>query len=172
MLTGVAPHISAWVITDTGSDDGTPEIITDFFRRQYSGEITRAPFHDFSQARNAALYAAQQSEYDFDDILLCDADMQLQVIDPNWKEFFQGARSYDMFQCAGILHYQNRRIVKRGESDNYLGVTHEFLNVDTGGCLPKEIAHFVDHADGAQSARQVQAGHQTPQTRTQRRTKQ
>ena len=70
------------------------------------------------------------------------------VIDPNWKEFFQGARSYDMFQCAGILHYQNRRLVKRGESNGYLGVTHEFLNVDTGGCLPKEIAHFIDHADG------------------------
>jgi len=26
---------------------------------------------------------------------------------------------------------------------------HEYLDVDTGGCIGKEVAHFVDHADGA-----------------------
>ena len=91
----------------------------------------------------------QSSQFDFDYGLLVDADMELKVVDKDWKEFFKDARSYDMFQCAGMLHYQNRRLIKRGELHGYLGVTHEYADVESGGCLPKEIAFFVDHADGS-----------------------
>ena len=151
-LGSVVNHIDCWVICDTGSTDGTPEIITDFFRiHNIPGKIVTAPFVDFSQACNAALSAAQMTghEFPFDYILLMDADMELKVNDKDWKEFFKDARSYDMFQCAGMLHYQNRRMVKFGEAHGYLGVTHEYLDVESGGCLPKEIAYFVDHADGS-----------------------
>lgn len=151
-LGSVVDHIDCWIICDTGSTDGTPEIITDFFKlHNIPGKLVTAPFVDFSQARNAALSAAQQTghEFPFDYILLMDADMELKVNDPKWKEFFQGAPSYDMFQCAGMLHYQNRRLAKFGAPNGYLGVTHEYLDLESGGCLPKEIAYFIDHADGS-----------------------
>ena len=149
-LATAAPHISCWAITDTGSTDGTPQLIEEFFKTvNIPGRMSTCPFVDFSRARNQALLAAQNSGLPFDYILLQDADMELKVIDPNWKDLIKDQRSYDMFQLAGPLHYQNRRLIKRGEPNGYLGVTHEYLDVDTGGCIPKEVAHFVDHADGA-----------------------
>ena len=149
-LNSAAPHISSWVITDTGSDDDTPGLIQRFFESKgIPGHLTHDSFHNFSQARNSALAAAQHSQYDFDYILLFDADMELRVFNPTWLDGLTGARSYDMFQLAGVLHYQNRRLVKRGEEHGYRGVTHEYLDVESGGCVPKHFAHFIDHADGS-----------------------
>jgi glycosyltransferase involved in cell wall biosynthesis len=155
-LASVAPHISCYVIADTGSTDDTVELIRAFFAATASeakfaipGEIVHCKFKDFSQARNKALFAAQKSKLEFDYILLMDADMELKIVDPTWVDDIKGAPAYDMYQVAGALHYQNRRLVKRGEQNGYLGVTHEYLNVETGGCLPAAKAFFYDHADGA-----------------------
>ena len=149
-LASAAPHIACWSITDTGSTDGTQDLVKKFFSSVgLPGQLTTAEFHDFAQARNAALVAAQNFQADFDYILLFDADMELKVINPKWTDLLRGERSYDMFQLAGVLHYQNRRLVKRGEAHGYRGVTHEYLDVDTGGCIPKEAAHFIDYADGS-----------------------
>lgn len=150
----VAPHISCYVITDTGSTDNTAEILKDFFRRAHiPGEVVHCEFENFSQARNVALFAAVKSQFEWDYALLMDADMQLQVLDPSWLDIISsGAPSFDMMQVAGTLHYANRRLVRRGsvnEAHCYLGVTHEFLNTETGGCVPITKALFVDHADGA-----------------------
>ena len=149
-LKSVAPYISCYVITDTGSTDATVEIIKDFFTAAgIPGKITHAKFEDFSQARNAALFAAQKSEYEFDYIMLMDADMELKVYDDTWTEFLAGAPAYDMMQVAGVLHYANRRFAKRGETNGYRGVTHEYLDLETGGCVPEEKAFFFDYADGS-----------------------
>lgn len=150
----VAPHISCFVIADTGSTDNTVELLTDFFSRaKIPGKVVRCGFHDFSQARNVALFAAvNSSDLDFDYLLLMDADMELKVLDPHWTDMYpRDAASYDMMQVAGTLHYANRRLAKRHPTMNggYLGVTHEYLNLDTGGCVPLEKALFIDHADGA-----------------------
>jgi tetratricopeptide (TPR) repeat protein len=149
-MASLAPHISSYCVADTGSTDDTIPLIINFFKAlNIPGEIHRCDFVDFSQARNVALKAMQVSDLPFDYGILVDADMELKVIDPNWKNLITDQRSYDMFQLAGPLHYQNRRLIKRGEPKGYLGVTHEYLDVDTGGCIPKEAAHFIDHADGA-----------------------
>ena len=149
-LAAVAPHINCWAITDTGSTDGTPELIQEFFKAvNIPGMLSKCEFVDFSQARNFALHQAQNLGLPCDYIILQDADMELKVYDPDWHKLFTDGRSYDMFQLAGTLHYQNRRIIKRGEPMGYRGVTHEYLDVESGGCVPKEAAHFIDHADGA-----------------------
>ena len=55
-LTSVADHIDCWVIADTGSTDGTQDFIKSFFAaRNLPGELHSVPFHNFEQARNAAL---------------------------------------------------------------------------------------------------------------------
>lgn len=148
----VAPYISSWVIADTGSTDGTPELIEQFFAKAaIPGQIIRCEFHDFGQARNVALHGAQTSNLPFDYILLMDADMELKVLQPDkWLDICSsGAPSYDMMQIAGTLHYANRRLAKRGEPHGYLGVTHEYLNLAAGGCIPMTAAVFVDYADGS-----------------------
>ena len=149
MLASIAPHISCWAITDTGSTDDTKVLIETFFETmKLPGKLTSCEFKDFSQARNHALVAAQNSGLEFDYILLCDADMELKVLDPTWADSLTGP-SHDMFQVGGPLQYQNRRLVKKGEPNGYRGVTHEYLDVATGGCIPFEKAHFIDHADGS-----------------------
>ena len=87
MLASIAPHISCWAITDTGSTDDTKVLIETFFETmKLPGKLTSCEFKDFSQARNHALVAAQNSGLEFDYILLCDADMELKVLDPTWAD--------------------------------------------------------------------------------------
>ena len=149
MLESVAPHISSWVIVDTGSTDDTIDKITRFFDNlKIPGLIGKAPFHDWSQARNVALEAGRHAPIPYDYQLLIDADMELKVLDPTWLDGVTG-ESYDMYQVAGTLKYQNRRLVKAGTTGQYMGVTHEYCNLPTGGCIPPEKAFFVDHADGS-----------------------
>ncbi len=147
-LESARPHIACYAIQDTGSTDDTVEIIKEWAAlHKIPGTIGRGPFRDFAQARNDALALARRSE-GWDYLLLFDADMALVVNDPNWL-YGVLAESHDMYQLAGVLHYQNRRLLSRFSTANYLTPTHEFLNAPTGGCIPKEKAHFVDHADGA-----------------------
>ena len=83
-LASILGVIDCYFICDTGSSDNTVEIISTFFDRHgIPGEIVHTTFRDFSQARNEALIAAQNSAMEFDVILLTDADMELQVASPD-----------------------------------------------------------------------------------------
>lgn len=147
-LESAAPHIACYAILDTGSTDGTQEIITDWATlHKIPGDIGTAKFEDFAQARNEALALARRRS-DWDYALLFDADMQLVVKDKRWTEPLNG-EGYDMYQLAGQLHYQNRRLIARWSNATYLTPTHEFLNVPTAGCIPQEVAFFIDYADGS-----------------------
>src|SRR5437879_4285645 len=87
LSSAIAGGVDAYVIGDTGSTDGTPDLIRKFFgERGIPGEVHSFPFHDFSQARNEAFRLAQDSTLSFDAILLMDADMELVVHDPEWKK--------------------------------------------------------------------------------------
>lgn len=156
----VAPYISCYVIADTGSTDNTVQLLKDFFDRAgIPGHFVSCPFENFSQARNVALFAAQHAaDLEFDFMLLMDADMELKVLDPiHWLDNIGDAPSYDMMQVTGALHYANRRLVKRSPTlKGYVGVTHEFLNEDTGGCISPALAFFQDYADGANRPSKLQ----------------
>ncbi|HEY9842547.1 MAG TPA: glycosyltransferase, partial [Candidatus Obscuribacterales bacterium] len=63
----VAPLVDEWVLVDTGSDDGTPELAQSLYPAVV---LLREPWRDdFSAARNASLAAASG-----DWILMVDAD--------------------------------------------------------------------------------------------------
>jgi glycosyltransferase involved in cell wall biosynthesis len=60
LLESVVAIIDCYCICDTGSTDGTQEIIQDFFlKRGISGQVIEAPFVDFAHSRNVALRACQ-----------------------------------------------------------------------------------------------------------------
>jgi glycosyltransferase involved in cell wall biosynthesis len=146
-LKSVAPYIHCYNIVDTGSTDETIDLIKHFFDSPYiPGEITAVPFKDFSQARNAALTAARDMEVDYDYILLCDADMELVVENPDVFRYLD-QKSYNVAQHSGSLSYMNKRLVHRITAGMYRGVTHEYLDVGHSDTLTG--VHFKDHADGA-----------------------
>ncbi len=153
-LKSALPYISCYAITDTGSTDDTAEVIKTFFmHHKVPGIINHAPFVDWSQARNAALIAARSiiPRCGWDYALLMDADMEIVVKDlKKLTETLElGGLAYDLEQRAGTLHYGNRRFISAKAQGMYRGVTHEFLDVETGGFIANDVAYFIDHADGA-----------------------
>jgi hypothetical protein len=147
-LAAVAPYVSCWIIGDTGSTDGTPDLIRSFFAaRKISGELFSLPFVDFAQARNATLDRARASALPFDYLLLVDADMELLAPIPSfaWR---LTAETYAVRQHNGIT-YRNIRLLRRDVRASYRGVTHEFLSVPSGETRHLDDISFRDHASGA-----------------------
>jgi hypothetical protein len=146
-LRAVADHISCWVIGDTGSTDGTQDIISDFFRsRAIPGELHSFPFKTFDQARNAALDLARKSRLDYDYILFVDADMELVVDDEDFARKLD-ADVYQVLQKSGVA-YWNSRLLRRNARARYVGVTHEYLSLENGTTEQLDGVSFVDHASG------------------------
>ena len=113
-LAAVVDHIDCWVIGDTGSTDGTQDFINSFFSaRGKPGELHSFPFHNFEQARNAALDCAAATNLDYDYVLLADADMELVVEDRAFKARLE-APGYSLIQrTVSDLSYWNTRMVRR-----------------------------------------------------------
>lgn len=148
-LGAVVDHIDCWVIGDTGSTDGTQDFIKSFFAaRNLPGELHEFPFHNFEQARNAALDHAYASPLAYDYLLFDDADMELMVEDRGFREGLDG-QGYRLLQRSDSgLAYWNTRLARRDAGARYRGVTHEYLDVP-GGVQELRSAWYKDHASGS-----------------------
>ena len=153
-LSAAAPWIDAYAVHDTGSNHGTPDLVTSFFsERGVPGRVTHSNFHDFAQARDDSLDAALASPFtaDVDYLLLCDADMELVVDDPGFRTGLT-AGAYLMDQLATGLRYANLRLVRRDLPARYVGAP-EHLDLAGGTRETLTGAWFRDHAEG--SSREV-----------------
>lgn len=147
-LSSVAPYISCYVVADTGSTDGTQQIIKRFFDDNgILGQIHEFDFVNFSQSRNKALELAKLSSLPFEYILFCDADMELSALDPNWFKLLT-APVYSIQQKMQDIEYWNIRLIRRNVISSYIGVTHEYL--DTAFDQAKlQTVFYIDHACGS-----------------------
>lgn len=146
-LKSLAPYIDYYIIFDTGSLDETPEIIRGFFEQEkIPGELHFIDFINFEQARNTALQAAQASKIEFDYIFLCDADLELQVNDPEFKTKLS-EEAYSIRQYTVDTSFANIRLVQKNLAARYIGATHEFLSVP---CFisTTDYIYMKDHATG------------------------
>ena len=82
MLRSVAPILDYYCVIDTGSTDGTQEIIRKFFEEKgIPGEVIEHPWKNFQDARNKALQSVKgKADYGF----WIDADEEL-IVDPNFN---------------------------------------------------------------------------------------
>ncbi|OGT57995.1 MAG: hypothetical protein A3F14_03510 [Gammaproteobacteria bacterium RIFCSPHIGHO2_12_FULL_43_28] len=121
-LESVKPLIDHWVIVDTGSDDGTQEIIHKTMK-DIPGELHERPWRDFGYNRTEAITLARNKAHylfaiDADDIL---------IIPP---KFVMPKLTKDVYSLriehAEIRHW--RMQLFRADLDfHYVGVLHEAL---------------------------------------------
>jgi glycosyltransferase involved in cell wall biosynthesis len=121
----VAPYISSWVIVDTGSDDGTQDLIRDHMaRRGIPGELYERPWRNFGHNRSEALNLAQgHGDY----IWVIDADDRVVgTIDFGRM----GADIYQMRQRSPYGIFWRPLMFRNGLGARYEGVVHEYVKVD------------------------------------------
>jgi hypothetical protein len=115
--------IGHWVICDTGSTDGTQDLI----RRVLAGvpgELHEHDWVDFAHNRSELMKLARgKADY----LLLLDADTTIGV-DPRALEKL-GADSYLLRHADGIQHY-TKRLVSGGLNWRYVGVVHEYITCE------------------------------------------
>ena len=146
-LDAIGPHVIGAAIMDTGSTDDTVQIVTDWFdSRNKPCFIGHAPFEDFSQARNAGLRLARTCGVDYDYILLCDADMEL-VVEQPWPKLTE--KVYCLMQTNGVVKYYNVRLIRRDETVEYVGATHECITPADPPIAIQGGIWYRDHETGS-----------------------
>lgn len=122
--------IDYWVISDTGSTDGTQDIIKSFFNEKgISGELYEDEWKDFGYNRTKALeYAFNKSKF----LLVFDADDSLneKLIMPDENDEFNG---YYLRLLKGLIEYTRVLLIKNNTKWNFKGVLHEYINCEEPG---------------------------------------
>ena len=122
-LASVRPLIDHWVIVDTGSTDGTQDLIREQLK-DLPGTLYERPWKDFAHNRSESLRLARPHA-DFS--LIIDADDTLEF--PHGHEL-----PFLTFDCYTLdihdtpLRYPRKQLVSNRLHWFYQGVLHEFIN--------------------------------------------
>ena len=123
-LESVADFIDYWVISDTGSTDGTQDIIKNFFKeRNIPGELDETKWKNFGYNRTVVLKKARnKTKY----CLIIDADDKLVgKLEIPKGDFL----SFKVHIKHGNLAHYRIHIVKNSLEWEYVGVVHEYINL-------------------------------------------
>jgi glycosyltransferase involved in cell wall biosynthesis len=147
-IASVKPLITSWCIVDTGSTDGTQELICKELA-DLPGDLYERPWKDFGHNRTEAIELARgKADYD----LVMDADDVL-VIPNSFVMPLLTADSYEIrVEDSGISYYRIHFF--RGDLDfHYVGVLHEVIISGPGRTLARLDGLTYRRAyDGARSA--------------------
>ncbi len=146
-LESVKPFIQYWVIVDTGSTDGTQDIIKKYMK-DIPGELHEHPWVDFAHNRNIALELAKdKGTY----LLLIDAD---DVLEPT-KRFVMPVLNKDLYyvvtKISGVK-YHEVKLVNTQLDWQWKGALHEAImcpEAKTHDTL--ENIYTIRHTDGARA---------------------
>ena len=129
--------IQYWVISDTGSTDNTPSIITEFFKNKIPGELVHHEWKDFGYNRTKVLDSAfKKTDY----VMMFDADDYIEgviTIPTLTKDKYMATFGTDVFKYNRPLFFTNKK------KWYYTGVLHEYL--DSPEPRTVEIIHGEYH---------------------------
>jgi len=151
-LQSVLPIISNFVIFDTGSSDGTLDILKNFARTSgITGYIGESEWVDFEHNRNESLAKAEELFHP-DYMLVIDADDELHIGDPGEFENLT-LDGYELDNHYGELVYPRVSLVSAKRDWQYKGVLHECLNMLDGVAVTAKIqkSYYLIHPEGARS---------------------
>lgn len=146
-LESVKPLIDYWVICDTGSTDGTQEIIRSYMK-DIPGELHERPWVNFEHNRNLALdFARGKADY----VLFIDADEILER-DPNFVMPRLDKDFYHIMTHFNGTHYARVELINNHLPWKWVGVLHEYVNCDQAKSSQiLEGIRNVVRTDGARS---------------------
>jgi len=124
-LASVKNIIDYWVIVDTGSSDGTQQIIQEFLK-DIPGELHERPWVNFEHNRNAALDLARNKA---DYTLFIDADEKLVFSDILDKEKLD-KDFYLIFIRRHTVDAQRAFLINRDPGWKWQDVVHEYITND------------------------------------------
>jgi glycosyltransferase involved in cell wall biosynthesis len=146
-LDSVKDVIDTWVIMDTGSKDGTQNIIRAHLK-DIPGTLYERPWKNWGETRSEAFELAKgKADY----ILFMDADDVLEFTDgPKFPKLTEDV--YFMWRGNDAFSYLKQQLVKGDLPWRWVGVTHEYLDCDkpyTSGRL--DDVRYLSLDDGASS---------------------
>jgi glycosyltransferase involved in cell wall biosynthesis len=124
-LASVLPIIDYWLIVDTGSTDGTQDIVRQCLKH-VPGMLIERPWVDFGHNRTEALsYARGHGTY----ILVIDGDEVLEISDA-FRKTDLTADSYLVDVHCGSKVYVRKQLLRNCLPWRYVGVLHEYVYCD------------------------------------------
>lgn len=155
LLDSVRGLIDTWVICDTGSVDGTQQLIEQALA-DIPGTLHESPWVDFGHNRSELMRLAHGAA---DYLLLLDADMT--VVQAEALPTQLTADSYLIRYVGEGIEYWNRWLLRGDRHWRFVGATHEHLEFDSANDavevterLEALVVHH--HADGGARANKFQ----------------
>ncbi len=145
-LESAKPYIDRYCLVDTGSTDGTPEIIRQVMF-DIPGELHLEPFVDFGTTRSRALELAG---LDAVFTLMLSGDETLhngKALREFCEEYREGdAGAYFLPVHFGQQVYDSARLARTDKRWRYVGTTHEVLRAPDGSAVETRVpGSFVKH---------------------------
>jgi glycosyltransferase involved in cell wall biosynthesis/predicted O-methyltransferase YrrM len=139
-------YVDRWTILDTGSTDGTQDVIRRVMKNK-KGRLYEEPFVNFKDSRNACLdFAGKSCKYN---VMLDDT----YVIQGKFKEFLEEVRgdqfadSYSLIVKSDDTEYYSNRVTKTENNLKYIYKIHEVIqqNDNVNVVIPNTKAWIFDY---------------------------
>lgn len=141
-LESMVKHICYWIISDTGSTDGTQDLIKKFFEEKgILGELHEDKWVDFATNRNIALkYGYQRKEFDY--LWVMDADDYLEGT-PDFPKVMDA----DLYKCRlrDVTDFDSFRplIFSNKCADiKYKGIIHEAIYLNDPAIIENILGEY------------------------------
>ena len=144
--------IDSFFVFDTGSTDGTQQVIGDYFREHgiKNTHIVEEPFVDFATSRNRSLDLAEQLFPQTTFFLMLDAEWYTHNVEgiikfcEQNKEYIApgttgGCYSIRLVTLEDGIDNYTPRLIRREKNARYSGVVHESIRQLSSGILPSTV---------------------------------